>query len=87
MEERLQKFVDEHGLTESVGLNTESASLDGTASFVHHQVVELARDCLVKSQEKMITSVYFYELSENLEKLLQDVCAILRCYSDRGHQR
>ncbi|CAG0908588.1 unnamed protein product, partial [Cyprideis torosa] len=38
--------------------------------FVNHQVVELARDCLAKSQEKMITSHYFYEMTEALEQLL-----------------
>ncbi|KAA0706256.1 Microtubule-associated serine/threonine-protein kinase 1 [Triplophysa tibetana] len=45
---------------------------DGVLSFVHHQIVELARDCLTKSGEGLITSVYFYELQENLEKLLDD---------------
>jgi len=37
---------------------------------VHHQVLEMARDCLHKSEAKLITSQYFYELSENLERLL-----------------
>uniref|UniRef100_A0A673ZD09 non-specific serine/threonine protein kinase n=1 Tax=Salmo trutta TaxID=8032 RepID=A0A673ZD09_SALTR len=45
---------------------------DGVLSFIHHQVIELSRDCLVKSREGCITSRYFYELQENLEKLLQD---------------
>ena len=35
--------------------------------------MELARDCLQKSQEKMISGAYFYEMTENLEKLLLDV--------------
>jgi len=30
----------------------------------------MARDCLQKSEDKLITSRYFYEMSENLEKLL-----------------
>lgn len=30
----------------------------------------MARDCLHKSEAKLITSQYFYELSENLERLL-----------------
>merc|ERR1719211_756473 len=38
--------------------------------FVHHQTIEMARDCLQKSEDKLITSRYFYEMSENLEKLL-----------------
>ncbi|KAM3618910.1 uncharacterized protein V6R79_000300 [Siganus canaliculatus] len=45
---------------------------DGVLSFIHHQLIELSRDCLEKSREGLITSRYFYELQENLEKLLQD---------------
>ncbi|XP_030584172.1 microtubule-associated serine/threonine-protein kinase 2 isoform X2 [Archocentrus centrarchus] len=45
---------------------------DGVLSFIHHQLIELSRDCLEKSKEDLITSRYFYELQENLEKLLQD---------------
>ncbi|XP_072244927.1 microtubule-associated serine/threonine-protein kinase 2 isoform X2 [Leuresthes tenuis] len=45
---------------------------DGALSFIHHQLIELSRDCLEKSREDLITSRYFYELQENLEKLLQD---------------
>ncbi|XP_037325908.2 microtubule-associated serine/threonine-protein kinase 2 isoform X7 [Pungitius pungitius] len=45
---------------------------DGVLSFIHHQLTELSRDCLLKSREGLITSRYFYELQENLEKLLQD---------------
>ena len=46
---------------------------DGVLSFIHHQLIELSRDCLDKSREGLITSRYFYELQENLEKLIQDV--------------
>lgn len=46
---------------------------DGVLSFIHHQIVELSRDCLAKAREGLITSVYFFELQENLEKLLNDV--------------
>ena len=35
--------------------------------------MEMVRDCLSKSQERCITSRYFYDLSENLEKLLNEV--------------
>ncbi|XP_051573019.1 microtubule-associated serine/threonine-protein kinase 1-like [Myxocyprinus asiaticus] len=45
---------------------------DGILSFIHHQIIELSRDCLTKSGEGLNTSVYFYELQENLEKLLDD---------------
>lgn len=50
---------------------------DGVLSFIHHQIAELARDCLNKSYEGLITTVYFYELQENLEKLLHDVSICL----------
>ena len=39
-------------------------------SMFQYQVLEMARDCLTKSQERLVTSRYFYEMSENLEKLL-----------------
>ena len=38
------------------------------------QVMEMVRDCLSKSRERCVTSRYFYDLSENLEKLLNEVC-------------
>ncbi|XP_012899812.2 microtubule-associated serine/threonine-protein kinase 2 isoform X8 [Mustela putorius furo] len=66
MEERLAEFISS---------NTPDSVLplaDGTLSFIHHQVIEMARDCLDKSRNRLITSHYFYELQENLEKLLQD---------------
>uniref|UniRef100_A0ABI8A4Y4 non-specific serine/threonine protein kinase n=1 Tax=Felis catus TaxID=9685 RepID=A0ABI8A4Y4_FELCA len=66
MEERLAEFISS---------NTPDSVLplaDGTLSFIHHQVIEMARDCLDKSRSRLITSHYFYELQENLEKLLQD---------------
>ncbi|KAM7098635.1 microtubule-associated serine/threonine-protein kinase 2 isoform 3-T3 [Molossus nigricans] len=66
MEERLAEFIS---------CNTPDSVLplaDGALSFIHHQVIEMARDCLDKSRSGLITSQYFYELQENLEKLLQD---------------
>ncbi|KAM4574597.1 microtubule-associated serine/threonine-protein kinase 2 isoform 6-T6 [Fundulus diaphanus] len=45
---------------------------DGVLSFIYHQLIELSRDCLDKSRADLITSRYFYELQESLEKLLQD---------------
>ena len=69
MDSRLTKFVENEG---ELPMDDMLMS-DGTASFVHHQVLELARDCLLKSEEKMISSAYFYELSENLERLRLDV--------------
>ncbi|KAG0729535.1 Microtubule-associated serine/threonine-protein kinase 2 [Chionoecetes opilio] len=70
MEERLNTFIEDNKMMEVEG--SPDIAQDGVAiaRFVHHQVIELAKDCLQKSQEKLITSRYFYELSENLEKLL-----------------
>ena len=67
MEERLRQFIESSKSLEGFEEH------DGAARFVLHQVVELARDCLQKSQNKIISSAYFYELSDNLEKLLYDV--------------
>lgn len=49
--------------------------------FVHHQVLEMARDCLHKSESKQITSRYFYDMTENLDRLLQEV-NILQLFFD-----
>ncbi|MPC33792.1 Microtubule-associated serine/threonine-protein kinase 2 [Portunus trituberculatus] len=70
MEERLNTFIEDNRTIEVQG--SPDIAQDGVAiaRFVHHQVIEMAKDCLQKSQEKLITSRYFYELSENLEKLL-----------------
>ncbi|XP_041417383.1 microtubule-associated serine/threonine-protein kinase 2 isoform X2 [Xenopus laevis] len=66
MEERLADFFISNSPENVLPL------ADGVLSFIHHQVIELARDCLSKSRDGLITSRYFYELQENLEKLLQD---------------
>ncbi|GAB6022280.1 Microtubule-associated serine/threonine-protein kinase 2 [Chamberlinius hualienensis] len=63
MEERLRQYIEDHHNLD------EGEQSDAILRFVHHQVVEIARDCLQKSQEKLITSRYFYEMSESLEKL------------------
>uniref|UniRef100_A0A3Q3AI70 non-specific serine/threonine protein kinase n=1 Tax=Kryptolebias marmoratus TaxID=37003 RepID=A0A3Q3AI70_KRYMA len=66
MEERLSEFIQAFSPENMILL------ADGVLSFIHHQIAELSRDCLAKSREGLITSVYFFELQENLEKLLQD---------------
>ncbi|XP_069460236.1 microtubule-associated serine/threonine-protein kinase 1 isoform X2 [Ambystoma mexicanum] len=66
MEEKLNDFIMTFAPESVLPL------ADGVLSFIHHQITELARDCLAKSREGLITTVYFYELQENLEKLLQD---------------
>ncbi|XP_046356906.2 microtubule-associated serine/threonine-protein kinase 3-like isoform X5 [Haliotis rufescens] len=66
MEERLRTFVRD---SSKLG---EEKEKDAVLCFIHHQVLELARDCLEKSKQKLITTNYFYELSDNLEKLAND---------------
>ncbi|XP_029285005.1 microtubule-associated serine/threonine-protein kinase 2 isoform X2 [Cottoperca gobio] len=66
MEERLAELLC------STAADKVCPLADGVLSFIHHQLIELSRDCLEKSREGLITSRYFYELQENLEKLLQD---------------
>lgn len=67
MEGRLQEFLT--AFTPGARL----ALADGVLGFIHHQIVELARDCLAKSGEALVTSRYFLEMQEKLERLLQDV--------------
>lgn len=67
MEEKLQQLINDH-------LNFDrSDSYDAVARFVHHQVIQIAEDCLSQSRKQLITSHYFFEMSENLEKLLIEV--------------
>lgn len=79
MEERLTNFINENKEIDEyeVVAHMTQDSLP-ILRFVHHQVIEMARDCLQKSQEKLITTRYFYEMSENLERLLMEVCV---CYN------
>uniref|UniRef100_A0A8C1VJ32 non-specific serine/threonine protein kinase n=1 Tax=Cyprinus carpio TaxID=7962 RepID=A0A8C1VJ32_CYPCA len=66
MEERLAEFIESYSPENALPL------ADGVLSFIHHQIAELSRDCLTKSREGLISTVYFYELQENLEKLLHE---------------
>ncbi|XP_076354933.1 microtubule-associated serine/threonine-protein kinase 3-like isoform X3 [Tachypleus tridentatus] len=66
MEDRLEKFIED-GQELDPNLNS-----DAVTRFAHFQVIEMARDCLQKSKEKLVTSRYFYEMSENLEKLYSE---------------
>ncbi|KAI1883070.1 hypothetical protein AGOR_G00241460 [Albula goreensis] len=45
---------------------------DGVLGFIQHQLVELARDCLDKSRKSLVTSHYFLELQDKLDKLLHE---------------
>nr|XP_045004559.1 microtubule-associated serine/threonine-protein kinase 3 isoform X3 [Jaculus jaculus] len=66
MEGRLQDFLAAYAPGARLAL------ADGVLGFIHHQIVELARDCLAKSGEALVTSRYFLEMQEKLERLLQD---------------
>ncbi|XP_056397533.1 microtubule-associated serine/threonine-protein kinase 4 isoform X4 [Hyla sarda] len=66
MEERLQDIITNYSPDSVLPLP------DGVLSFTHHQIVELARDCLDKSHQGLITSRYFLELQQKLENLLQE---------------
>ncbi|XP_028605058.2 microtubule-associated serine/threonine-protein kinase 4 isoform X6 [Podarcis muralis] len=66
MEERLQEIITNHSPDNVLPL------ADGVLSFTHHQIIELARDCLDKSHQGLITSRYFFELQHKLDKLLQE---------------
>ncbi|XP_016896906.1 microtubule-associated serine/threonine-protein kinase 3 isoform X1 [Cynoglossus semilaevis] len=66
MEERLLEIVTHYSPDSSLPL------ADGVLGFIQHQLVELVRDCLDKSQKGLVTSRYFAELQENLEKLLHE---------------
>lgn len=67
MEGRLQEFLA------AFSPGARLALADGVLGFIHHQIIELARDCLAKSGEALVTSRYFLEMQEKLERLLQDV--------------
>lgn len=80
MEERLTNFINENKEIDEYEIvaNMTQDSLP-ILRFVHHQVIEMARDCLQKAQEKLITTRYFYEMSENLEHLLMEVYMYMNC--------
>ncbi|XP_067108643.1 microtubule-associated serine/threonine-protein kinase 3 isoform X3 [Osmerus mordax] len=45
---------------------------DGVLGFIQHQLVELVRDCLDTAHGGLISSRYFLELQEKLDKLLHE---------------
>lgn len=70
MEERLQQFIQDN--KNAAMASSSYRDSQPIVRFVHHQIVEIARDCLHKSHSQLITSRYFYEMSENLERLLME---------------
>ncbi|KAJ1368860.1 hypothetical protein KIN20_030208 [Parelaphostrongylus tenuis] len=45
---------------------------DGAARFLHHQIVEVASDCLSRSRDETITCSYFCEMSQRLNETLNE---------------
>ncbi|XP_067114654.1 microtubule-associated serine/threonine-protein kinase 3 isoform X1 [Osmerus mordax] len=66
MEERIQEII------RSSSPESVPPLADGVLGFAHHQIIELARDCLEKSRLGHITSRYFCELTDKLERLFQE---------------
>ena len=53
MEEKLNKFIQDHENLDDLELDHDNIAI---VRFVHHQLIEMARDCVAKSQERLITS-------------------------------
>uniref|UniRef100_A0A7N6C0T0 non-specific serine/threonine protein kinase n=1 Tax=Anabas testudineus TaxID=64144 RepID=A0A7N6C0T0_ANATE len=66
MEEKIQEIIRSNSPEIVLPL------ADGVLGFAHHQIIELARDCLEKSRLGLITSSYFCELTDKLERLVQE---------------
>ncbi|XP_077944960.1 microtubule-associated serine/threonine-protein kinase 3 isoform X7 [Gasterosteus aculeatus] len=66
MEEKIQEIIRSNSPESVLPL------ADGVLGFAHHQIVELARDCLEKSRLGLVTSSYFCELTDKLERLVQE---------------
>ncbi|XP_034048382.1 microtubule-associated serine/threonine-protein kinase 3 isoform X3 [Thalassophryne amazonica] len=66
MEEKIQEIISNNSTDSVLPL------ADGVLGFAHHQIIELARDCLEKSRLGLITSSYFCELTDKLERLVQE---------------
>uniref|UniRef100_A0A8C7LF47 non-specific serine/threonine protein kinase n=1 Tax=Oncorhynchus kisutch TaxID=8019 RepID=A0A8C7LF47_ONCKI len=66
MEERIQEIIRTSSPESVLPL------ADGVLGFAHHQIIELVRDCLEKSRLGHVTSRYFCELTDKLEKLFQE---------------
>ncbi|XP_061604011.1 microtubule-associated serine/threonine-protein kinase 4 isoform X4 [Phyllopteryx taeniolatus] len=66
MEEKIQEIIRANSPENVLPL------ADGVLGFAHHQIIELARDCLEKSRLGLVTSSYFCELTDKLERLVQE---------------
>ncbi|EJW81283.1 AGC/MAST/MAST protein kinase, partial [Wuchereria bancrofti] len=45
---------------------------DGATRFLHHQIVEIANDCLSKSKDDLTNASYFSEISQRLEAVIAE---------------
>ncbi|VDO64644.1 unnamed protein product [Heligmosomoides polygyrus] len=45
---------------------------DGATRFLHHQIVEVALDCLARSRDDTISCSYFCEMSQRLDETLNE---------------
>uniref|UniRef100_A0A914YVY3 non-specific serine/threonine protein kinase n=1 Tax=Panagrolaimus superbus TaxID=310955 RepID=A0A914YVY3_9BILA len=45
---------------------------DGATRFLHHQICEVAADCLQKSRDDLLTCAYFCDMSNRLEETLTE---------------
>ncbi|KAJ8270114.1 hypothetical protein GJAV_G00110500 [Gymnothorax javanicus] len=66
MEERLQEVITRLSPESSLPL------ADGVLGFIKHQLLELVRDCMDKSAKGLVTSQYFLQMQEKLDKLLHE---------------
>ncbi|CAJ0587043.1 unnamed protein product, partial [Mesorhabditis spiculigera] len=60
---------------------------DGATRFLHHQIVEIAADCLARSRDDTITCSYFCEMSQRLDETLgeagQKTCSESQTYLNK----
>ncbi|CAK1546635.1 unnamed protein product [Leptosia nina] len=66
MNDKLRSLIDE--LTEL----DKKPDRPPIERFVQRQVLEMARDCLHKSESKQVTSSYFYDMADSLDRLLAE---------------
>ena len=68
--------------SEDVTIDHDSVAI---VRFVHHQLLEMARDCLLKSEERLVTSRYALELSFKTKLCRIDCSSSGRCADQLGY--
>lgn len=66
MEECLRTFIEEELISDPT---TDS---DSIARFVHKQLVEIAQDIQIRAEQDNLSAVYFYDITQNIERLLNE---------------